>query len=187
MISQFTTKRIFPHRWLKADIYLWSSFRKKDKGKSLILYYGDRLAKMIDITDKSHVFREAKATGTIELQPETVDKIRGDEVPKGDVLSVARAAGILAVKNTPQIVPLTHPIPITGIDVDLNLKDEGISVKVNVKSRGQTGVEMEALSGVSAVLLTIWDMVKGFEKSEEGQYPNTRITDIQIQEKVKEE
>ena len=110
---------------------------------------------MVDISEKDHVYREATATGFIRLDHETVQKIENDEIPKGNVNSVARTAGIMAVKNTPQLVPLTHPIPITGVDVDIDLKKEGVRVEVSVKSEGQTGVEMEALSGVSAVLLTI--------------------------------
>ncbi len=145
------------------------------------------MTNMIDISEKDHIFRESEATGIIELETETIDKIRKEEIPKGDVLSVARTAGILAVKNTPQIIPLTHPIPITSIDIDIDLEDEHIKTRVNVKSRGQTGVEMEALTGVSAVLLTIWDMVKRFEKDKEGQYPTTEITDIQVEKKVKKE
>ncbi len=116
-----------------------------------------------------------------------MEKIEKKEIPKGNVESVARTAGILAVKNTPRIVPLTHPIPITGVDIDIDLREEGVEVEVSVKSEGQTGVEMEALSGVSAVLLTVWDMTKQFEKDENGQYPHTQITDIRVLEKVKDE
>ena len=141
---------------------------------------------MVDITEKDHVYREAIATGLIKLNSETLRKIENEKIPKGDVQSVARTAAILAVKNTPQIVPLTHPIPITGTDVDLNIEEEGVRVKVSVKSKGQTGVEMEALSGVSAALLTIWDMTKEFEKDEKGQYPETEIGDVRVLEKVKE-
>ncbi len=129
--------------------------------------------------------RVAKASGFIELDSDTVEKIENDEVPKGDVISVSKTAGVMAIKNTTQIVPLTHPIPITGANVDINLQEDGVRVEVEVKSRGQTGVEMEALSGVNASLLTIWDMTKGFEKDEEGQYPDTKIRDVSVDEKVK--
>ncbi len=141
---------------------------------------------MVDIGGKDHLNRKARASGFIKLEFETIEKIKDNEVPKGDVLSVAKTAGIMAIKNTTQIIPLTHPIPITGAEINFDLKENGIEVKVEVKSKGQTGVEMEALSGVMATLLTIWDMVKGFEKDEEGQYPNTRIRDIRVEEKVKE-
>ncbi len=140
---------------------------------------------MVDIGGKDHVNRKAIASGFIKLENDTVEKIKDGDVPKGDVLSVAKTAGIMAIKNTTEIVPLTHPIPITGAEVDFNLQENGVEVKVEVKSEGQTGVEMEALSGVMASLLTVWDMVKGFEKDEEGQYPNTRIMDIRVEEKVK--
>ncbi|KXA89854.1 molybdenum cofactor biosynthesis protein MoaC [candidate division MSBL1 archaeon SCGC-AAA259I09] len=143
------------------------------------------MSEMVDIGGKEHVNRIAKASGFIKLHPETIQKIKGKQVPKGDVISVAKTAGIMAIKNTTQIVPLTHPIPITGAKVNFVVQEEGVKVKVKVKSRGQTGVEMEALSGATASLLTVWDMVKGFEKDEEGQYPDTRITDIQVKEKVK--
>lgn len=141
---------------------------------------------MVDIGGKDHVNRVAKASGFIELDSDTVEKIEDDDVPKGDVISVSKTAGVMAIKNTTQIVPLTHPIPITGANVNINLQDDGVRVEVEVKSRGQTGVEMEALSGVNASLLTIWDMIKGFEKDEDGQYPDTKIRDISVDEKVKE-
>lgn len=143
------------------------------------------MSEMVDIGGKEHVNRMAKASGFIKLHPETLEKIKGKQVPKGDVISVAKTAGIMAIKNTTQIVPLTHPIPITGAKINFVIQEDGVKVKVKVKSRGQTGVEMEALSGATASLLTVWDMVKGFEKDEEGQYPDTRITDIQVTEKVK--
>lgn len=141
---------------------------------------------MVDISGKDHVNRRAKASGVIKLNSGTMERVRGGNIPKGDVLSVAQTAGIMAVKNTPEIVPLAHPIPITGVVVNFDLEEEGIRAEVEVKSRGQTGVEMEALTGVTTVLLTVWDMVKGFEKDEAGQYPTTRITDIRVIEKVKE-
>lgn len=144
------------------------------------------MTKMVDIGGKDHVQRRARASGFIKLHKDTVKRIKNGEIPKGDVLSVSQTAAILAVKYTPEIVPLTHPIPITKVNVDFELLDDGVEAEVEVGSRGQTGVEMEALTGVSAALLTIWDMVKGFEKDEEGQYPDTEIKDIRVLEKVKE-
>ncbi|KXA92370.1 molybdenum cofactor biosynthesis protein MoaC [candidate division MSBL1 archaeon SCGC-AAA259E17] len=141
---------------------------------------------MVDISGKDQVKRKSKATGFIKLESESVERIKSGNVEKGDVLSVAQTAGIMAVKNTPGIVPLTHPIPITGADIDFEFEDEGIKVTVNVESKGQTGVEMEALTGLMSTLLTIWDMVKFYEKDGEGQYLNTRIEDIKVLEKVKE-
>ncbi|MFH1821254.1 MAG: cyclic pyranopterin monophosphate synthase MoaC, partial [Methanobacteriota archaeon] len=139
----------------------------------------------VNIGDKKAVPRVARASGFIRLKKETMKKIKSRDVPKGDVLAVAQTAAILAVKKTTDIVPLTHPIPITGTDVDLKLEKNGVRVEVEVRSIGQTGVEMEALSGVSGALLTIWDMVKGLEKDEAGQYPYTLIEDIRVVRKVK--
>jgi cyclic pyranopterin phosphate synthase len=140
---------------------------------------------MVDIGGKPQVQRTAVASGRVLLKPETVDKIKAGEVPKGDVLTVAQTAAILAVKRTPELVPLTHPLPIVSVDVNLKLEKDGVGVKVEVKSTGQTGVEMEALAGVAAALLTVWDMVKGLEKDKDGQYPTTKITDIRVERKVK--
>ncbi len=140
---------------------------------------------MVDISEKPGVSRVARANGFIRLKPGTLQKIKAGEVPKGDVLAVAQTAAILAVKRTPELVPLTHPIPITGTDVEFKLEKEGVRVSVEVKSTGQTGVEMEALVGVASALLTVWDMVKGLEKDEAGQYPTTLIEDIRVLKKVK--
>ena len=140
---------------------------------------------MIDITDKPTVHRAAKAVGKIKLKKETVELIKAGEVEKGDVFEAAKIAAIAAVKKTPEAIPYCHPIPITFVGVEFEVMDGSISVEVEVKSSSQTGVEMEALCGVSAALLTIWDMVKMYEKDAKGQYPDTRIRDIWVLEKVK--
>lgn len=140
---------------------------------------------MVDIGRKKIEPRVSRASGFIRLREETLEKIRLKEVPKGDVLAVAQTAAIMAVKRTTDIIPLTHPIPITGVDVELKIEDKGIRAEVDVKSVGQTGVEMEALAGVAGALLTIWDMVKGLEKDEAGQYPTTTIEEIRVVKKVK--
>jgi cyclic pyranopterin phosphate synthase len=140
---------------------------------------------MVDIGGKPQVQRTAVASGRVLLKPETVDKIKAGEIPKGDVLTVAQTAAILAVKRTPELVLLTHPLPITSVDANFELERDSVSVKVEVKSTGQTGVEMEALAGVAAALLTVWDMVKGLEKDKDGQYPTTKITDVRVERKVK--
>ncbi len=142
---------------------------------------------MVDITQKPPVYREATAYGRIKLKRGTIEKIREGEVKKGDVLTVARVSAVQAVKDTPRLISLCHPIPITGVDVEFNIDEEYVEVKVTVKSIGQTGVEMEALSGVAAALLNIWDMVKYLEKDESGNYPITRIEEIRVLEKVKGE
>lgn len=143
------------------------------------------MAKMVDIGAKPAVPRRAMASGFVRLKKETLKKIKAGKVPKGDVLTVAQTAAILAVKRTPELVPLTHPIPLTGTDVDFKFEDDGIRVNVEVRSTGQTGVEMEALVGVAGALLAIWDMVKGLEKDEAGQYPTTAITDVKVIRKLK--
>ncbi len=141
---------------------------------------------MIDISDKRDVVRIARAKGFIKLKPETVKLISEGKVPKGDVLGVAKTSAILAVKKVPELIPLTHPIHITGVNVRTSLLDDGVEMEVEVKSIGKTGVEMEALTGVAIGLLTIWDMTKGLEKNEQGQYPTTAIREIKVVEKVKQ-
>jgi cyclic pyranopterin phosphate synthase len=143
------------------------------------------MVKMIDITKKPEIFREASASGFIRLKKETLEKIRGGQIPKGDVLTVAQTAAIMAVKRTPDIVPLTHPIPITGVEVNFEFEEDGLRVNVRVESTSQTGVEMEALTGVTSALLAIWDMVKSLEKDEMGQYPTTAISDVRVIKKIK--
>ncbi len=140
---------------------------------------------MVDISAKPAVPRMARASGFICLRLKTLKKIKACEIPKGDVLSVAQTAAILAVKRTPELVPLTHLIPITSTDVRFKMEQHGIRVTVDVRSTGRTGVEMEALVGVTSALLTIWDMVKGLEKDNAGQYPTTSIEEIRVLRKVK--
>jgi len=141
--------------------------------------------RMVEITQKKDVTRIAKASGHIRLRPKTVKKIRMRDVEKGNVLAVAKTAGILAAKQTPIIVPLCHPIPITKVSIDAKMEDSGVTVTSEIVSVGKTGVEMEALTSLSAALLTIWDMVKKYEKDDSGQYPDTVITDIHIVKKEK--
>ena len=141
---------------------------------------------MVDITRKPEVYREAVASGVIRLKPSTIEKIVRGEIEKGDVFTTARVAGMLAVKNTPQIIPHCHPIPYTGINVSFTvLGSDRIKVTVKVKTTWKTGVEMDALTGVMAALLTIWDMVKKYEKDEKGNYPETFIERVVVEEKVK--
>ncbi|MCE4599865.1 MAG: cyclic pyranopterin monophosphate synthase MoaC [Desulfurococcales archaeon] len=142
-------------------------------------------ARMIDITSKPIVYREAIASGRIYLKEDTVKAIREGKIEKGDVEQVATVAAILAAKKTPEILPLCHPIPLTSVKVDYRYGDNYVEVTVKVKANAKTGVEMEALTSVSAALLTIWDMVKQYEKDEKGQYPTTFIKDIRVIEKIK--
>jgi cyclic pyranopterin monophosphate synthase len=145
---------------------------------------GDRV-KMVDVGAKPEVERTAKAQGTIWLTPETMRLIKSGDVKKGNVLVTAQVAAISAVKRTWDMIPLCHQIPITGVDVRFEVGDDRITATVEVRSAGKTGVEMEALSGVSLALLTIWDMVKAVEKDAGGQYPSTRISDIVVLSKKK--
>jgi cyclic pyranopterin phosphate synthase len=145
----------------------------------------DDRARMVDISAKGEVTREATAAGRIYLRPETLAAIREGTVVKGNVLATARVAATLAVKNTAGLIPMCHPIPISSISVDFTDGNGYIEAIVVVKMTGRTGVEMEALTGVSVALLTVWDMVKSAEKDKAGQYPVTRISDIRVIEKRK--
>ena len=145
----------------------------------------DNKAQMVDISGKGDVVREAVAAGRIHLRPATLAAIREGTVVKGNVLATARVAATLSVKNTPNLIPMCHAIPISAISVDFLDGEWFIEASVRVKCAGKTGVEMEALTGVSIALLTIWDMVKSAEKDENGQYPVTRIEDIRVIEKKK--
>lgn len=141
--------------------------------------------KMVDISQKNPTVREARASGKITLKEATIDLIKKNAIEKGDVLTVARVAAIQAVKRTHEIIPLCHPIPIEHVSVDFDVGDRDISVEVSVKAFAKTGVEMEALTGVSTALLTIWDMTKKYEKDESGQYPTTLIKELRVVEKHK--
>ena len=142
---------------------------------------------MIDISSKSIVPRTAKASGRIILNEETIIKIKNNQVKKGDVLTIAKISAINAVKKVPDLIPLCHPIPINNVSLDFEFENEKtIRVICIVKSISKTGVEMEALTGVNVALLNIWDVVKMYEKDESGQYPNTLISDIKVEEKIKE-
>ena len=140
---------------------------------------------MVDISDKGDVARVAVASGTIKLKRSTIEQIKAGATKKGDVLACAEIAAILAVKKTPDMIPLCHYIIIDSVNVEFSIGEEEIKASVTVKSVGKTGVEMDALCGVSIALLTIWDMVKPVEKDDTGNYPNTRIKDILVEKKEK--
>jgi cyclic pyranopterin phosphate synthase len=142
---------------------------------------------MIDITAKPEVHREATAKGQIKLKPETVMRIKQGKIAKGDPFTIAKTAGILAAKNTSSLIPLCHPLPLTSVTVDLRVSDDGsVEAEATVKTKAQTGVEMEALAAVSVALLTVWDMTKQYEKDAKGQYPSTAIENIHVVRKIKE-
>jgi len=145
----------------------------------------EKLEGMVDITFKPPVYRRATATGSIRLKESTLLAVRRGEIKKGDPLAAARLAAILAVKETPRLIPLCHPIPLTALEVRFELQEMRIKATVTVTSVGRTGVEMEALTGVAAALLNLWDMVKHLEKDESGNYPETAIEEIRVLEKMK--
>jgi cyclic pyranopterin phosphate synthase len=142
---------------------------------------------MVDVSGKAEIFREATATGIINLKPETIDLIKTGKIAKGDPLYTAKIAGVLAAKKTSDLIPLCHPLPLTNVEVDVKVADKAtVSVVATVKTRAQTGVEMEALTAVSVALLTVWDMTKQYEKDSAGQYPSTAIENIHVVRKFKQ-
>ncbi len=141
--------------------------------------------KMVDISDKQDVHRIAIAEGKIRLKGETIKAIAENRIAKGNVFATAIAAATLAVKRTADLIPMCHPIPLSHIGIDFETFKDEIKAVCTVKSTGKTGVEMEALVGVSTALLTIWDMVKAMEKDESGNYPHTKISDIRVVQKKK--
>jgi cyclic pyranopterin phosphate synthase len=142
---------------------------------------------MVDVSAKPEVYREAKAKGAIKLKSETLRLIREGKVEKGDPFEVAKVAGILAAKNTSTLIPLCHPLPLTSVEVKLQIVgDSQVEAEATVKTRAQTGVEMEALAAAATALLTVWDMTKQYEKDADGQYPSTSIQNLHVVRKVKE-
>ena len=124
--------------------------------------------------------------GLIALKETTVQAIKSGKVKKGDVITTARLAAILAVKDTPRLIPMCHPIPITGLEVSFAFGERRVRAEVTVTSVGEKREwEMEALTGVAAALLNVWDMVKYLEKDETGNYPETVIENIRVTEKKK--
>ena len=147
--------------------------------KRLTHVAGDGRARMVDVSAKPLSARTAIATGKIRLQPETIDLISENRIAKGDVFATARIAGIQAAKQTPQLIPLCHPLPLSDVKIDIVTSNDGAEVKCTARTVAQTGVEMEALTGVSIALLTIYDMCKAVDKE-------MRISDIRLVEKTKQ-
>lgn len=142
--------------------------------------------RMIDVSKKDIVHREAEAEGRIYLKMDTIKAIKEGRIKKGDPLAAAEISCILAVKKTPELIPLCHPIPLTSIDVNFDFEESSLRIWCQVTADYKTGVEMEALTGVTTGLLTLWDMVKYLEKDERGQYPSTSISEVRVIEKRKE-
>lgn len=134
-------------------------------------------ARMVDVSAKNVSARTATATGFVRLSPECVGALRSGDVPKGDALSVARIAGIMGAKRTPDLVPLCHPIALHGVAVELTVEDGGVAIRATVRTADRTGVEMEALTSVTVAGLALIDMVKAIDKA-------AVITDVRIEEKT---
>ena len=130
-------------------------------------------ARMVDVTAKTVTARTATARGRVEVSDAVIALLRGEGVPKGDALAVARIAGIMATKRTPDLIPLCHPLAIGGVEVDLAIEDHAVRIEATVRTADRTGVEMEALTAVSVAALTVVDMVKAVDKL-------ARITDIEV-------
>jgi cyclic pyranopterin phosphate synthase len=147
--------------------------------KALSHIGADGRAQMVDVSAKPAVARVATASGRIELQPATIELISGNQNPKGDVFAVARIAAIQAAKQTAQLIPLCHTLPLSDVKIDITILDNGAEVQCTARTVAQTGVEMEALTGVAVGLLTIYDMCKAVDKQ-------MHITDIRLIKKIKE-
>lgn len=124
-------------------------------------------ARMVDVGAKAVTRREAAASAFVKLGPETLRLVRSNTVAKGDVLNTARLAGIQAAKRTSELIPLTHPIPLDSVAVDLEVLKTGVRVSCRVRAEAKTGAEMEALTGAAVAALTVYDMVKAVERSAE--------------------
>jgi cyclic pyranopterin phosphate synthase len=121
-------------------------------------------ARMVDVTSKERTSREAVAEAFVRCAPATIALVREKRVPKGDVLAVARIAGIAGAKLTPQIVPLCHPVSLTGVDVDVDVRDDGLRIVATARAQDRTGVEMEAMTAAGAAALAVYDMLKAAER-----------------------
>lgn len=121
-------------------------------------------AHMVEVTEKEDTSRTAIARGTIYMHMNTIEAIKGAGIKKGDVLSVAQVAGIMGAKKTSEIIPMCHPLMLTGVDLNFDILDDRIHIEALVKTVGKTGVEMEALTAVSIAALTIYDMCKAIDK-----------------------
>jgi cyclic pyranopterin phosphate synthase len=133
-------------------------------------------ARMVDVSAKAVTTRVAVASGRVHVSAEVVGLLRGEGVPKGDALGVARVAGIMAAKRTPDLVPLCHPLAISGVSVDLSVTDEAVEITATVRTTDRTGVEMEALTAVAVAALTVVDMVKAVDKA-------AVISDVRLESK----
>ncbi|MFF3565882.1 cyclic pyranopterin monophosphate synthase MoaC [Streptomyces sp. NPDC002574] len=134
-------------------------------------------ARMVDVSAKDVTTRTARATGRVRVSPRVIELLRGEGVPKGDALATARIAGIMGAKRTPDLIPLCHPLAVSGVKVDLAVGDSSVDITATVRTTDRTGVEMEALTAVSVAALTVVDMVKAVDKG-------AVITDVRVEEKT---
>ena len=134
-------------------------------------------ARMVDVSDKAVTTRTATASGRVLVSATVVELLRGDGVPKGDALAVARLAGIMGAKQTPALIPLCHPLALSSVAVDLSVGEESVDITATVRTTDRTGVEMEALTAVSVAALTVVDMVKAVDKA-------AVITDVRVEAKT---
>ncbi|MEU6174330.1 cyclic pyranopterin monophosphate synthase MoaC [Streptantibioticus parmotrematis] len=134
-------------------------------------------ARMVDVTAKDVTARTATATGRVLVSPRVVELLRGEGVPKGDALATARIAGIMGAKRTPDLVPLCHPIALSGVTLELSVADDAVEIAATVRTADRTGVEMEALTAVSVAALTVIDMVKAVDKA-------ATVTDVRVESKT---
>jgi len=133
--------------------------------------------RMVDTSDKAPTTRQAIASARVLMSPETVAAVKNHRTPKGDPLEAARLAGIMAAKRTAELIPLCHPLPLTHVDVQADITDEGVNLRSSVSTNAQTGVEMEALTAVSVAALTIYDMCKALDKG-------IVISDVRLERKT---
>jgi cyclic pyranopterin phosphate synthase len=133
----------------------------------------DGTAQMVDVSAKAETTRQATATATVRTTREVLGLLGSGGLPKGDALAVARVAGIMAAKKTPELIPLCHPLPLSKVTVDFDLGPDSVSILATVKTRGVTGVEMEALTAVSVAALSVYDMIKAVDK-------HAVLTDIKV-------
>ncbi|MDX3361491.1 cyclic pyranopterin monophosphate synthase MoaC [Streptomyces sp. ME02-6978.2a] len=134
-------------------------------------------ARMVDVSGKAVTERTARATGRVLVSPRVVELLRGEGMPKGDALATARIAGIMGAKRTPDLIPLCHPLSVSGVELDLSVADDAVEIRAAVRTTDRTGVEMEALTAVSVAALTVIDMVKAVDKG-------AVITSVRVEEKT---
>ncbi|MGW0858615.1 cyclic pyranopterin monophosphate synthase MoaC [Streptomyces sp. NPDC002690] len=133
-------------------------------------------ARMVDVSAKDVTARVARAGGRVLVSPRVIELLRGEGVPKGDALATARIAGIMGAKRTPDLIPLCHPLAVSGVEVELSVADDAVEISATVKTTDRTGVEMEALTAVTVAALTVIDMVKAVDKG-------AVITDVRVEAK----